>query len=524
MSYTIDRYQSNNLQPGWPVTIPEGSINATSTSLRLPGRGIPNYGEMIAENFVHILENFAGPEQPLNPIIGQIWYDVSSGNLSKGILKVYNGVEFVRISGVEIDQLPFYLNNSSGKKGDLRYYDSGGKGRLYIHNGVSWQSVSGVSLSSSNPSNSVGNDGDMWFNTLNEKFFIKVNGIWLNFPYLSSNLNYDANIGAILVKSGSLNFVVIFSEGNVVAIFSYSNISASSLPTNFILPDGVAVNLQLLFPNGISRGMNFSNINGNSLRLNPQNSDTFTISSGPGKLLVSGPNNNNIEFDNTQNRIIFNAATRFDTTNYIKMPSGTTGQRPSSPEQGYIRYNTTDNDLEYYDGISWVKIATTGGGGSSTTFPSGTRLLFYQNSAPAGWFNVTGINDSLVRIVDSGGGSLTSGNNFSSVNSLFNFTITGNTNDHTLTINQMPLHGHPYVVTRKTETTAKMNINGGIMMRDVPADFVNVSPYTGTPNGSNYQTLIGGTGGNQPHKHGISLATSFSLNIKYINVIVCQKT
>lgn len=521
MSYTVDKYQANNLQPGWPASIPEGSINSTSTSLKLPGRGIPNYGELIAENFVHILENFAGPSQPLNPVVGQIWYDTSPSNPGIGSLKVFNGFDFIRISGVDIDTFPFFLNSSSGQKGDLKYYEEEGKRRLYVHNGTKWHLVSGLEVSNSDPINIQGNDGDKWFNLTNNKLFLKANGNWINLIYVDGDLNYEANIGALLVTIGSNSFTILIAENNIVAVISYSNIPVGSLPTNLKLPGGSIANMQLLFPNGLIRGLNFSNITNNSIKANPSVTDNFTISSHPGKLILSGPSNQNIEFDNASNKININSPVIFDNTEYIKLPEGS-----NLPNSGYnkgsIRYNNVDNRLEYHNGSGWVKLGNLSDIGA-TVIPSGTRMLFYQNSLPSGWSAVTGINDSLVRIVDSGGGSFTGGNDFSSVNNMFSYTITGTTDDHTLTINQIPLHGHPYVVTRKHEITARMDLTGGLMMRDVPADFYNVPAYTGTPDGNSYQKLIGGTGGNQPHNHNINIPSSFSLNIKYINVIVGQK-
>ena len=45
-----------------------------------------------------------------------------------------------------------------------------------------------------------------------------------------------------------------------------------------------------------------------------------------------------------------------DQTDFVKLPSGTTAQRPSSPEKGYSRYNTTDNKLEFWDGTVWQQL------------------------------------------------------------------------------------------------------------------------------------------------------------------------
>ena len=45
-----------------------------------------------------------------------------------------------------------------------------------------------------------------------------------------------------------------------------------------------------------------------------------------------------------------------DQTDFVKLPSGTTAQRPSSPEKGYSRYNTTDNKLEFWTGTIWQQL------------------------------------------------------------------------------------------------------------------------------------------------------------------------
>lgn len=47
-------------------------------------------------------------------------------------------------------------------------------------------------------------------------------------------------------------------------------------------------------------------------------------------------------------------------TGGFDIPSGTTAQRPSSPDSGYMRFNTTINAIEVYDGTSWRTNASTG--------------------------------------------------------------------------------------------------------------------------------------------------------------------
>jgi hypothetical protein len=64
-------------------------INTVDTSLSLVGRGYPNYGQKIAENFLHLLENFSSALPPENPVEGQLWYDTSDPN--KKVLRIMDG-------------------------------------------------------------------------------------------------------------------------------------------------------------------------------------------------------------------------------------------------------------------------------------------------------------------------------------------------------------------------------------------------------------------------------------------------
>jgi hypothetical protein len=45
-----------------------------------------------------------------------------------------------------------------------------------------------------------------------------------------------------------------------------------------------------------------------------------------------------------------------DSTNVMLIPKGTTAQRPSTPDNGHMRYNTTSNELEAYQNSAWRKV------------------------------------------------------------------------------------------------------------------------------------------------------------------------
>lgn len=57
----------------------------------------------------------------------------------------------------------------------------------------------------------------------------------------------------------------------------------------------------------------------------------------------------------------FTGTAIFNTTGAVQIPYGTTAQRPTSPPLGTIRYNTTLNGVESYDGSQWLLVGETPG-------------------------------------------------------------------------------------------------------------------------------------------------------------------
>lgn len=62
--------------------IPDGTIDTTSTPLQLVGRGVTEYGVPENENYVFLLENFAKDTAPVNPIQGQLWFNIANNVMS----------------------------------------------------------------------------------------------------------------------------------------------------------------------------------------------------------------------------------------------------------------------------------------------------------------------------------------------------------------------------------------------------------------------------------------------------------
>lgn len=81
MTYIINNYDGTPL-----VSIADRTINTSATSLKLPSRDFPRYGEPVVEDLVWMLQHFAAPNAPLNPVAGQIWY-----NSNTQAILVHNG-------------------------------------------------------------------------------------------------------------------------------------------------------------------------------------------------------------------------------------------------------------------------------------------------------------------------------------------------------------------------------------------------------------------------------------------------
>jgi hypothetical protein len=63
------------------VTVEDGTVNSTQTSIKLVGKNFPTYGEYLNQNLVNLLENSASATSPTPALVGQLWYDSANKNI-----------------------------------------------------------------------------------------------------------------------------------------------------------------------------------------------------------------------------------------------------------------------------------------------------------------------------------------------------------------------------------------------------------------------------------------------------------
>ena len=183
MAYTVNKTNSSATPSSY--TVQDSGVN-TQTDLSLIGKGYAGYGELIAENFLHLLENFANPSAPSKPIVGQLWYDSGAQKL-----KVYTGANFV-------------------------------------------PSGSSVPYGSTAPANLV--TGDLWIDSdTSQLFFYNGTSNILIGPTTSSGTNTNGFLYESIIDSTdvSQNVTKWFNDGNLIAIISEDTFTPKAAISGF---------------------------------------------------------------------------------------------------------------------------------------------------------------------------------------------------------------------------------------------------------------------------------------------------
>jgi len=168
-----------------PITVFDNSKNE-ETSLDFPGRNVTGYGQIIAENFLALLENFAKGTAPINPIEGQLWY-----NSVDGILQIWDNTQ--------------------------------------------WKAASNIQKSTSEPSVETSRVGELWVDTTNQQLYVFSGSSWILIgPNYSSGLRSGPVVESV-IDSDNYDRVILtfYIEDSPILIFSKDSFTPKNSISGF---------------------------------------------------------------------------------------------------------------------------------------------------------------------------------------------------------------------------------------------------------------------------------------------------
>lgn len=170
MSYQVN-FTDVTLHPE-PLTVQDNTSNV-DTSISLPGRNQVGYGKIIAENFLHLLENFASDQAPSasKAVIGQLWY------------------------------------NSDENK-------------LFVFDGIDWKTTSNIRTAVSEPTGAA--PGDLWVNTSTQQLYLWSGASWvLVGPQFSEGTKSGPLVETIFdIDNRSRTVIIFYTKDVPVAVIS----------------------------------------------------------------------------------------------------------------------------------------------------------------------------------------------------------------------------------------------------------------------------------------------------------------
>jgi len=182
MAYTIQFTDSSNKDP---IIVEDGTIN-TETTLGYPGKNSTGYGQVIAEDLLHLLENFASPTEPSKPVEGQLWY-----------------------------------NNDTNQ--------------LLIYDSTNWVPSGGLRKSINQPDPTEALDGDLWVDTDNQQLYLFSGSTWILVgPTFSEGLS-TGTFPTTIVGQDNTEYTVLEIQvrAQVVAIIAFDTFIPKATITGF---------------------------------------------------------------------------------------------------------------------------------------------------------------------------------------------------------------------------------------------------------------------------------------------------
>jgi hypothetical protein len=165
---------------------------------------------------------------------------------------------------------------------------------------------------------------------------------------VTGNFTVDGNTTIGNTSTDSVTFNARFASDLVPSVTGTYNLGSSSLNWEDAYASRVVIdNLE---------------ITGNLIRTTVSNADLELRANGTGGIILEDikVNQNNISTLGTNQDLTITPSgtgvVRISSTQSLVIPKGTTVQQPAAPESGMIRFNTTDNLFEGYNGTYWLQL------------------------------------------------------------------------------------------------------------------------------------------------------------------------
>lgn len=216
------------------ITVEVNSLNTDDTSLQLPGQNLPNYGLIVNENFLHLLENFANIIAPNNPVEGQLWYDTTTG----------------------VDQLKIY-------------------------DGTNWVAAGNVKKALTEPEAAQSVLGDIWVDTSNQQLYLYSGSGWILVgPDYSEGTATGAKIQSYEATDDLIYTVLVnFANDKIISIYSSQQftpkVKLTGFPTGYVVKPGVNIPTEASFSG--AKAKYYGTAEKSELIVNSTATDTITF-------------------------------------------------------------------------------------------------------------------------------------------------------------------------------------------------------------------------------------------------------
>ena len=157
----------SNTQGDREITVNDNQLDQTNYSVTLIGKNVTNYGQIIAQNSIRQLENFASTTAP-NPgvkLVGQLWFDKTGNHLTvyKNDTEQFEELAYRPKSGTST---PTSSRGSSVESGEMFFDSTSGTGDLKIYHSNQWKEVlSNVTIRSKVSHVDSGGDGSFAYDS-----------------------------------------------------------------------------------------------------------------------------------------------------------------------------------------------------------------------------------------------------------------------------------------------------------------------------------------------------------------------